>query len=598
LAWAVVFCDIGTSVYYVPGILYETVGDAAPLFVFMTTIGFVLLTFKYVEISWRNPEGGGVVTVTTKAFNPRWGCLGGILITVDYFLTSAISSVSGIHYLGSLCHALDLHVAQFACLSLLLLAGLNIIGIKESAGFALAMAASALAVDLGVAAKVISDIGLAGLWDLLAATAAKRPFAPREILAGFGAAWLAFSGLESISQLSLTMIEPIRRTARLAMALLVVTVILTSPVLTLLAVGGLPAELKQAGSERLISELALVHAGKLANLAVVATASILLIFAANTAIIGGYHVFLALSEAGFFPHAIKVRNSTFGTPHVSILVAAVVPILIIVATQGRMSVLGDMYAFGLLGAFVLSSISLDTIRWRAGQRGLRFWIGVGTTAMVLLAWGVNLVDKRLATLFGGGVTALGVGLAIATQSGWLTQRLYRIVPLRVRAERAIAAAEMWAEQESEILTINQALELKSLYPARTLVAVRGPNRRLLKEAAGRARGLGERWIYGLFVDERPGLFVGGESSQPTDDARLTLGAAAADARLFGVELIPIWTVSFSAVDAIARAVEALKVDTVIVGVSHRSAVYHLLRGHVVAGLTRRLPHDCHLILCN
>ena len=33
LVWAVVFCDIGTSIYYVPGILYGTAGDAAPLFV-------------------------------------------------------------------------------------------------------------------------------------------------------------------------------------------------------------------------------------------------------------------------------------------------------------------------------------------------------------------------------------------------------------------------------------------------------------------------------------------------------------------------------------------------------------------------------------
>ena len=39
LAWAIVFCDIGTSVYYVPGILYEQVGEYAPLFVAMVTIG-------------------------------------------------------------------------------------------------------------------------------------------------------------------------------------------------------------------------------------------------------------------------------------------------------------------------------------------------------------------------------------------------------------------------------------------------------------------------------------------------------------------------------------------------------------------------------
>ena len=94
LAWAVVFCDIGTSIYYVPGILYEQVGALAPVFVTMVTGCFVLLAIKYVETCWRNPEGGGVVTVALKAFGPRWGALGGMLITVDYFLTSSISVTS------------------------------------------------------------------------------------------------------------------------------------------------------------------------------------------------------------------------------------------------------------------------------------------------------------------------------------------------------------------------------------------------------------------------------------------------------------------------------------------------------------------------
>ena len=44
---------------------------------------FILLALKYIEITWRNPEGGGVVTITTKAFGPMWGCLGGMLITVQ-----------------------------------------------------------------------------------------------------------------------------------------------------------------------------------------------------------------------------------------------------------------------------------------------------------------------------------------------------------------------------------------------------------------------------------------------------------------------------------------------------------------------------------
>src|SRR5205807_9058248 len=86
LCWAVVFADIGTSVYYVPGILYGNVGKLAGFFVFLTMSVFVLLTLKYSEVTQRFPQGGGVVTVAAQAMN-RWvGALGGMFILVDYFL--------------------------------------------------------------------------------------------------------------------------------------------------------------------------------------------------------------------------------------------------------------------------------------------------------------------------------------------------------------------------------------------------------------------------------------------------------------------------------------------------------------------------------
>src|SRR5688572_24960668 len=152
LAWAVVFCDIGTSVYYVPGILYGNVGDKTPFFVLLTTLGFIPLALKYIEISWRNPEGGGVVSIATKALGPMWGCLGGMLITTSYFLTATISAVSGFHYVGSVVYLIDGHIVLFACVGLLALAILNIVGIRESAMVALMMAVAALAVDIMVIA--------------------------------------------------------------------------------------------------------------------------------------------------------------------------------------------------------------------------------------------------------------------------------------------------------------------------------------------------------------------------------------------------------------------------------------------------------------
>src|SRR5215831_6940545 len=112
LCWAVVFADIGTSVYYVPGILYGTagIGNLAGFFVFLTMTVFVLLTFKYAEVTHRFPQGGGVVTVAAQAIN-RWvGALGGMFILVDYFLTAAISCLSGVLYLSVVIPALG-HIA-------------------------------------------------------------------------------------------------------------------------------------------------------------------------------------------------------------------------------------------------------------------------------------------------------------------------------------------------------------------------------------------------------------------------------------------------------------------------------------------------------
>src|ERR1700680_4129596 len=100
LGGAVVFADIGTSVYYTPGILYGRFGTRAAIFVAMTLLVFVLLAIKYAEVAIRYPEGGGVVTVSTRAFHPFVGLVGGMFILVDYFLTPALSALSGVIHLS------------------------------------------------------------------------------------------------------------------------------------------------------------------------------------------------------------------------------------------------------------------------------------------------------------------------------------------------------------------------------------------------------------------------------------------------------------------------------------------------------------------
>src|SRR6266700_4857945 len=133
LCWAVVFADIGTSVYYVPGILYQTVGPLAGFFVFLTMTVFVLLTLKYAEVTYRFPQGGGVVTVAAQAINHWVGALGGMFILVDYFLTAAISCLSGMLYLSVVIPGLGLWVVLATIIALVTLGILNWVGISESA---------------------------------------------------------------------------------------------------------------------------------------------------------------------------------------------------------------------------------------------------------------------------------------------------------------------------------------------------------------------------------------------------------------------------------------------------------------------------------
>ena len=481
LCWAVVFADIGTSIYYVPGILYGTVNKLAGFFVFLTMIVFLLLTFKYVEVTYRFPQGGGVVTVAAKALNRWFGALGGMFILVDYFLTSAISSLSGILYLSVVFTAigpktafLGLSITVWITLLVLVLLGiLNWIGISESAKVSLVGAAIAFASDIAILVTVFTHLSLAQFFALFPAMfSGGRGLTPITLLVGFSGSFLAFSGLESISQLAPNMKLPRRAVGKVALFLVVLTVGLTSPVLTVLSTVLLPNAAKDPVlSSQLISLLGGHWGATWLQTEVAISASALLVFASNTAIIGSYHVFMALARMEFFPMILLQQNKLRNTPHYSIALATLIPILVLVAVRGNINILGDMYAFGLLGAFTLTCIGMDIVRYhqrkirksrkahtapsigknQSPQRQkddaederlvneeeeqssgtgavqnqaspadapeaegpwtrstLNFYLGILTTILVVIAWSTNLIAKPLATAFGGSVALIGM----------------------------------------------------------------------------------------------------------------------------------------------------------------------------------------------
>jgi len=367
LCWAVVFADIGTSVYYVPGILYGTEGitTLAGFFVFLTMSVFVLLTLKYAEVSHRFPQGGGVVTVAAQAMNHWVGALGGMFILVDYFLTAAISCLSGILYFSVVIPALGPIALWITIVVLVLLGILNWVGISESAKVSLVGAVIAFLSDIAILVTVFTHISFGEFLSLFPRMFQNQSLAPTSILIGFAASFLAFSGLESISQLSPVMKLPRKKVAGMALLLVILTIGLTSPLLTLLSTILLqPEAADPVKNAQLISLLAGHWGSIILQTEVAVSASALLVFASNTAIIGSYHVFMALSRMEFFPAFVLKRNKLRGTPQYSIALSTGIPIIVLLLVNGNIALLGDMYAFGLLGAFSLTCLGLDIVRYR------------------------------------------------------------------------------------------------------------------------------------------------------------------------------------------------------------------------------------------
>ena len=262
LAWAVVFCDIGTSVYYVPGILYHHVGNLAPYFVLLATVGFLLLAQKYGRGLLAQPGGGrrghrrpqGVRALVGGAGRdpdhdrllPHLRHLVGQRVRIPRvdLPEPAAATWRSSPAAGSSCSACSTSW-----------------GSGRAPSVALAFALASLVANLAVVIVALVGFHSGNLHVLEAAATQFKSLPPRMIMIGFAGSWLAFSGLESISQLSPALKLPTKKTVRYAMYAVVGTIVITSPTLTALSIAVIPDAMKAAGTDSFISDLAFTSQG-------------------------------------------------------------------------------------------------------------------------------------------------------------------------------------------------------------------------------------------------------------------------------------------------------------------------------------------------
>jgi amino acid transporter/nucleotide-binding universal stress UspA family protein len=589
LAWAVVFADLGTSVFYVPGILYAQVGGLAPEFVLIATVAFVFVAFEHLEIAHRYPKGGGGVSAAVEAFGPRVGVISGALMVSAYLLTITLSVVSALNYIAAL-DPFRYEVPVLSVAGILLLGFLHWIGIRELARLALALGLATLVVEGTLIAAVVVQLSPSDWTELWGNLGHLKRLPWTDTMSGFAGAWLAYSGLESLGQLAPAVREPRRRVIRIAGALVVFTVLLTVPLFTALAVEAASTS-RIAPQGALLAPVALKYGGPGLLTALSLTGAGLLFVAANLAFIGCYNVFKAVSEHGYLPAVMAKRNRRYGTPRGAIVAITLSALVIVISTRADLLRLGKIFAFGLLGSYAITSISLNVLRWREGRRGIVFGNGLIATLALVVPWVTSWFTKPNATLYGAAVTAVQLVVAFVTHRGWIRSGRFGFI-------RAVTAERAASDQPScgEVVTLAEAVSLRQTYPSTTLVALRGPNRNLCAEAAKRARGAGDTAIYVVFVDEIPGLFFPPRTG-PSEDALDVLNAAVYDLGKEGMEAVPIWRLAHDAGASIAEAAEELRVNCVLMGTSQRSTVWQFLRGDVLKQLLEELPEPIHVVIC-
>src|SRR4051812_40506657 len=98
---AVVLCDLGSTAYYIGGIVEQTIGPAAPWFILAVMLFSYAVRSVYIE-SCSLFIRGGVYRVVREALGKFFAKLAVSALIFDYLLTGPISGVSAGQYLMGL----------------------------------------------------------------------------------------------------------------------------------------------------------------------------------------------------------------------------------------------------------------------------------------------------------------------------------------------------------------------------------------------------------------------------------------------------------------------------------------------------------------
>jgi APA family basic amino acid/polyamine antiporter len=231
--------NVGSSIYYALGVVAAFALGLTPVVVLITGVLFVMTAWSYSEATAMLPEAGGASSFARRAFNEFVSFGAGWALMLDYIITIAISAFFVPHYLASFWPILKVwpYNSLVGIGTVIVLVVVNIAGIKETARLNSVLAVLVLATQVALvvigfvllfAPKLLIEqihLGMAPTW--------------RQLLYAIPLGTVAYTGIETVSNMAEEAADPGRDVPR-AVNLVLVAVVLVYTGLSLVALSALP----------------------------------------------------------------------------------------------------------------------------------------------------------------------------------------------------------------------------------------------------------------------------------------------------------------------------------------------------------------------
>jgi basic amino acid/polyamine antiporter, APA family len=379
--FATAYGNVGSSIYYALGVTAAISLGLTPLVFVISGLIFACTAATYAEGTVLYPEAGGSSSFARHAFNELVSFGAAWAQMLNYIITVAISAFFVPHYLSIFWGPLRTNPWDIVggIIVVLVLVGINIIGIKEAATLNVLLAVVDFATQL-----LLVCVGFALVFSphLLKANVhwGTAPTWSSFALA-IPVAMIAYTGIETVSNLAEEARDP-RRSIPGSIRLVAIAVFAIYFTLPLVALSALPVYLNEAG--HYVTRLGLdppqgfkndpvlgivenlgLHGALLstAKIYVGVLAATILFIATNAGVIGASRITYSMSSYRQLPEVFRRLHPRFKTPWLSLIVfAGVLPIVFM--APGNVDFVGRMYAFGAMLSFTVAHAAVIQLRRR------------------------------------------------------------------------------------------------------------------------------------------------------------------------------------------------------------------------------------------